>query len=57
MLEKLIYGAQWCLTSTLAFIIWGGICLLLLIAIQTIVYRTTDKQINLYKMLVKSLFK
>lgn len=55
MLENFIYGIQWCLTSALSIIIWGGVCLLLLIAIQAIVYRT--KKISLYNMLIKSLLK
>ena len=52
---NLIYGMQWVLISAMAIAIWGGICLSILIGIQTIVYRTT--KISIYKILMKSLLK
>lgn len=55
MLKNLIYGTQWCAISTIAILKWGIVTLLLLIAIQAIVYRTT--KISLYKMLMKTLLK
>lgn len=55
MLEKIVFGCQWLVITTIQLLKWGVITLILLVLIQAIVYRT--KKISIYNMLKKSLLK